>query len=374
MEMSTATPSLAATLDRLARMEPTPFPFVSLYLDARPDSRGKDNYGAFVRKELRRRIDGFELRSTEREGFERDAASIERWLAVEARPSANGFAIFACSAAKFFEALQLDAPIEKHRMTMGDRPHLYPLARIVDRYPRHAVVLADTNHARFHVFGRGRTIDREELAGEKVSHTDVGGWSQLRYQRHVEDHYLHHVKEVVDRLGRVVAEDRAEYVFLAGDEVILPLLRSQLSKGLEQKVIGVLHLDMRTPENDVKEAAARALKEHEAKEETKRIERLRGEWRAGGLAVAGWKEVLGALSRGQADEVSISTALAEREMEGATPLADEIVQRAVATSAKVRFVENSGLLEEMGGVVAGLRYRPGSAAREDSSGQRRARA
>lgn len=374
METTSNPPSLAATLDRLARMQPAPFPLVSLYLDARSDSRGKDNYDAFVRKELRRRIESFELRSRERESFGKDVEIIERWLTTEVRPSANGIAIFACSAANFFEALQLDAPIEKHRLTMGDRPHLYPLARIVDRYPRHAVVLADTNHARIHVFGRGRTIDREEVTSEKVSHTEAGGWSQLRYQRHVEDHYLHHAKDLVDRLGRVVAEDRAEYVFLAGDEVILPLLRSQLSKALAQRVVGVLHLDMRTPENEVMEAAALELRAHEAKEESERVERLRGEWRAGGLAVAGWKDVLGALSNGQANEVSISTALAEREMEGATPLADEIVQRAVATSATVRFVENPDLLEEMGGVVAGLRYRTGSAAGDKSGDERRARA
>ena len=100
---------------------------------------------------------------------------IERYVSEDVRPSANGIAIFACSAADFFEALQLDAPIERHRLTVGDRPHLYPLARVVDRYPRHAVVLANTNHARIYVFGRGRTIDREELASEKVSRTDVGG-------------------------------------------------------------------------------------------------------------------------------------------------------------------------------------------------------
>jgi peptide chain release factor subunit 1 len=373
MEMTTtATPSLGETLDRLARMEPVALPLVSLYLNAQPDSRGKDNYGAFVRKELRGRIDRFERRSPDRESFEKDVEAIERWLSEEVRPSSNGIVIFACSGANFFEALQLDAPIESHRLTIGDRPHLSPLARIVDRHPRHAIVLADTNHARIYVFGRGRTIDREELASEKVSHTDVGGWSQLRYQRHVEDHYLHHAKEVVQSLARIVAEDRARYVFLAGDEVIVPLLQEQLPKGLAQKVVGALHLDMRTPEIEVMEAVAGALRAHEAKEEAERVERLRGEWRAGGLAVAGWKDVLGALSNGQVDEVSISSALAERKMEGATPLADEIVQRALTTSATVRFVENPDLLEDMGGVAAGLRYRAEAATRGNSRGERRA--
>src|SRR5512138_1953761 len=117
METTSNPPSLAATLDRLARRPPAPFPLVSLYLDARSDSRGKDNYGAFVRKELRRRIESLELRSRERESFGKDVEIIERWLTTEVRPSANGIAIFACSAANFFEALQLDAPIEKHRLT-----------------------------------------------------------------------------------------------------------------------------------------------------------------------------------------------------------------------------------------------------------------
>src|SRR5687767_10757035 len=52
MEMTTATPSLAEALDRLARVEPSPFPVVSLYLNAQPDNRGKDHYAPFVRKEL----------------------------------------------------------------------------------------------------------------------------------------------------------------------------------------------------------------------------------------------------------------------------------------------------------------------------------
>jgi peptide chain release factor subunit 1 len=376
METTSATPSLAHTLDRLGRMEPVRFPFVSLYLNAQPDSRGKDHYAPFLRKELRGRVRDFEPRSGERESFERDVERIETWLAQEVRPSANGIAIFACSAADFFEALQMDAPIDRHRLTIGDRPHLYPLARIIDRYPRHAVVLADTNHARIYVFGRGRTIDRAELASEKVSRTDVGGWSQLRYQRHVDDHYLHHAKELVDMLARVVAEDRAERVFLAGDEVIVPLLQSQLPKDLAQKVVGVLRLEVRATENEVMEKAAEALREHDRKEVGERIERLRGEWRAGRLAVAGARNVLEALKNGQVDELWMSSAFAENAAQPSRgmPLADEIVQRALATSATVRFVENAELLGNMDGVVASLRYRPGATPRDNSPVERKVEA
>ncbi len=373
METTSATPSLAETLDRLARREPARFPVISLYLNAQPDSRGKDNYAIFLRKELRGGVRDYELRSAERESFEQDVARIERYVSDDVRPSANGIAIFACSAADFFEALQLDAPIERHRLTVGDRPHLYPLARIVDRYPRHAVVLANTNHARIYVFGRGRTIDREELASEKVSHTDVGGWSQMRYQRHVEDHYLHHAKDVVEALGRIVAEDRTEYVFLSGDEVIVPLLREQLPKDLAKKVVGILRLEMRASEQEVMGAAGRALAEYEAKAEAEHVERLRGEWRGAGLAVAGPRAVGEALEKGQVDELWISTAFADQTVASAvsSPLADALVARALATNARVRVVEKPELLAEMEGVVAALRYKPGAAPRVNSPVERK---
>ena len=375
METTTATPSLAEILDRLARREPVSSPVLSLYLNAQPDNRGKDHYAPFVRKELHGRMEQFEKRSPARESFEKDVDRIETWLAEEVIPSANGIAIFACSATDFFEPLQLAAPIERHRLTVGDRPHLYPLARIVDRYPRHAVLLSDTNHARIFVFGRGRTIGREEVSSLKLSRTDVGGWSQMRYQRHVEDHWLHHAKDVVEALGRIVAEDRAEYVFLAGDEVIVPLLREQLPKDLAKKVVGVFHLEMRASEQDVMEAAGKALAEHVAKAEAERVETLSGEWRAGRLAAAGPQDVLLALENGQAEELWISRAFADSGDNGSeiSP-ADDFVQRALATDAKVRFVETPELLAEMSGVVAALRYKPGASPRDNSPVERKVEA
>ena len=194
----------------------------------------------------------------------------------------------------------------------------------------------------------------------------------MRYQRHVEDHWLHHAKDVVEALERIVAEDRVEYVFLAGDEVIVPLLQDHLPKDLPKKVIGVLRLEMRASEQDVREAAGNALAEHVAKAEAERIETLRGEWRAGRLAAAGPQDVLVALENGQVEELWISSAFAESGdgHSGISPV-DDFVQRALATDAKVRVVENFELLAEMNGVVTALRYKPGVSPRDDSPVERK---
>ena len=373
METTTlATPSLAETLDRLARLEPAPLPVLSLYLNAQPDARGKDHYGPFVRKELNGRREELEPRSPERASFDKDAERIERYLTDEVRPSANGIAIFACSGTDLFETLQLDAPIEHNRLTVGDRPQLAALARILDRYPPYSVVLSDTNAAHIYVFGRGRLIDREDLASPKMSRTDQGGWSQMRYQRHVDNLHQNHARELVETLARIVEEDRVDRLFLAGDEVIVPLLRAELTKELERKVVGVLRLDIRTPEDDVKAAAAEALEALEPEAEAALVERIEGEWRAGRLAVAGKRDVLRALDNGQVEELVMATSFGESEGNGSAGSdADDLAWRALATSARIRFVENSELLAAMGGVAATLRFKPGAMPRENSPVERK---
>ncbi len=118
----------------------------------------------------------------------------------------------------------------------------------MDQYPRYAVLVASTNQARIFVFGRGKTLDNKEVQGVKTNRTKVGGWSQMRYQRHLANYHLHHAKEVVETLDWVVREDRAQHIILAGEEVIMTILREQLTTSLTEIVIETIKLDIDTPE------------------------------------------------------------------------------------------------------------------------------
>ena len=89
--------TLTHHLDESAAFEPSGYPFVSLYLDTRPDQHGRDNFDSFVRKEFAARAKSFAPDSLERTSFERDAAHIRAYLRDELRPSANGLAVFACA-------------------------------------------------------------------------------------------------------------------------------------------------------------------------------------------------------------------------------------------------------------------------------------
>jgi peptide chain release factor subunit 1 len=378
---TTETNSPKQLLERLLSFEPTPAPVISLYIDARVDQHGKRTFFPFVRKQLTERSKSYENNSEERVSFEEDFVRIARYLESEIPPSVQGLAIFACSAANdWFEVGHFDVPFERNRLFISDRPHLYPLARLNDQYRRYAVVLADTNRAQIFVFAAGHAIDRQAVENVKTKHSKVGGWSQARYQRHERNYHLQHAKEVVEMLDKIARDEGIEQVILAGDdETVIPLLREQMPKELEEKVIDALSLGIDTPEHELLEESLTAFRRHDSLTDMEKVERLLSEYRGDNLGVGGVAETLAALSNGQVEEMLIasnpeSIQYDQEEVEkvltlyrGDEPLPDELDQRSVAdelvrranmlSSATVTFIEDSTRLERMGGVGAFLRYR-----------------
>ena len=367
-------------LDKLLEFEPAPVPVISLYLDARVNEQGKRQFMPFVRKQLNERAKTYETNSVERESFEKDAERITAYLEEGITKAASGLAIFACAAADLFEIGEFETPFERDRVFVSDRPHVYPLARVAEKYRRYAVVLADTNRARIFVFAAGQTINEESIENVKTKRTSVGGWSQARYQRHEENYHLHHVKEVVDMLDKIVREEEIEHIILAGDEtVVIPLLREQLPKPLEEKVIDAVNLGIDTPEHELLEESLFVFQRHDSLTDMEKVERLFNEYRGDNLGVAGVPDTLAALSNGQVEEVLIVSSVENLQydeeevkkvlelydVDGSLPpelnkqiVADELVRRAnLLSSARVTFIDDDMGLEQIGGVGALLRYR-----------------
>lgn len=366
------TTSLSDTLDQLATFERTPYPVVTLYLNTQADQHGRDKFDTFLRKEFDDRVRSYRADTPERHSLEQDAARIRAYLEAEVRSSANGVAIFASHDAGLFEALQLTAPIDRHRLYIDHEPHLYPLARLDDQYPRYAVLLVNTNFARLYVVGSAEVEHAREVVNPRTRRTQMGGWSQARYQRHADNYHLHHIKEVIDVLDQVVREERIAKLVISAEEVTMPIVREHLPAHLEKILVDVLRLDMVTPERELIEHTLAAVREQDATRDAEKVEAAIGAWRAGGLGAAGIPQVRQALERGQVDELLISAradvdfpvpantdtaAQAARDTDTLTEqVAEELVTKARQTSARITFVEDPQLLALVGGVAALLRF------------------
>lgn len=367
-------------MDVLAALEPSPFPFISLYLSLTPNQNGREDHQQFVRKALSELAKGFAEDSPERQSFERDAERIREYLESKVDSASQGLAIFASSGSDFFEAIPVEAPFIDHSLIIGSVPNLYPLARLVENYPRYAAVTLDTNKARIFVFG-GKAEREETVVGEKTRRTSKGGWSQARYQRRADNFHMHHIKEVVDTLDKIVREESIDHIVVAGAEVAMPILREQLPKHLADKIVEIgAHEDGES--GSFVERTMAALREKDAETDAEKVEELMNAWQSGGLGVAGPEATLSAFQLGQVDELIITAspellkpvqklpddaAPGDVQVNTSAPqgtadekrlkLADELVTRAHQTAARIRFIEDARLLAGVGGVGALLRFR-----------------
>ena len=376
------TQSVDERLKALSGLEPGPFPVISLYLDLRANQHGRDDYAAFVRKVFPERLKSFPQESAERDSFEQDVARIRTYLDNEIDPAANGLALFASAGGDLFEAIQLEAPVEEHWLFVGSVPHLYPLARLLNVYRRYAAVLLDRNKARIFVFGLAGVERSQEVSRDKTRGHSQGGWSQARYQRHIDNLHLQHVKEVVSNLDTLVRSEGIEHIIAAGTDEALALLRDNLPQELAEKLDATTRLDLSSSDAEVLDATLESFRNRDAETDAERVEELLNAWRSGGLGVAGPEATLRALELGQVDELLIAgsadslkpvqrfpetvasgpvqvdtSAPQGRGNEQQFTLASELVLRAEQTGARIRFIEDPSLLAGIGGVGALLRFR-----------------
>jgi peptide chain release factor subunit 1 len=346
---------LREQLDRLAAFEAVDAPVLSLYLDMGADEQGQRRYDPFLRRSWLER--GGALKGEARKSFDRDTERINEYLGNVPKP-VNGLAVFACAAADdFFEAVQLEAPLDQNWLFIGSVPHLYPLARLNDQYPRYAAMLLDTNSARLFVFHLGRASVTEQVNNVKTRRHSMGGSSQARYQRHIENFHLHHMKEVVDVLDRVVRDEVINQIVVACDEVARPLLMEQLPKHLAEKVVDVVKLDINTPEQRVLSETMDALREKDAETDAEKVEAMLGGWRGNGLGVAGREATLKALEMGQVEELLITSQNLDQLNDKDVAQVNELVTKAQQSAARIRFIEDPALLEDVGGAGALLRFK-----------------
>jgi peptide chain release factor subunit 1 len=366
-------------LQNLIGTEATNKPFISVYLNAEPNEHGRDDFEVFLKKQLSLNEERFAAGSPERESFEEDVRKINKY-AKSIPASANGVAIFACNSEGYFKTFEFDVPFENNRFEILNKPHIYPLARMVDQNPQFAVVLADSNEAKIYLMQRGEILNSEELESEKYSRSDAGGWSQMRFERHIDEMRKQHAKEIVDELEKLVRVEDVRQIVLAGNkDVVIPLIEEQMNDFLKERTVGTVRLEIETPEHEIIDQASRVIKRNDTVEDRKKIEEIKEKDYSEGKAVTGVAATFEALANGQIQELFVTAKFDEIEYdnnevkrilktyapgeEGDLPsvqnprqIADDLISRTFESADKIHFIEDETLLKDVGGVAALLRF------------------
>jgi peptide subunit release factor 1 (eRF1) len=381
-------------IEKLGSMEPDGQPFLSIYINAEAGENGRDTYPIWLKTQLSGEEQKYKENEADTRRFNEVKNRINSFVEDEADAGANGIAIFAgFGEEEFFEAVQLDVPFPENTFHSNDRPHIFPLARAVYENPRYAVVWADTNKADIYVFG-GETrirsdVDLESnvasIENDVTSGTSAGGWSQQRYQRRRENFHLQHAKEVIAELEELMKKVEVDHLVISGDEeTILPVFKPQLSKTLEEKLIGSVSISQYESADEIYEKTREVVTTERAVLEQKKIEQLNDAAKSSAqMGTLGVEETLEALANGQAEELIIASNIdsidyskkkvkkilkayepgddnappeAASAVDDAVEISDQLIIRAINTGARITFIKDESLLANDGGVGAILRF------------------
>jgi peptide subunit release factor 1 (eRF1) len=281
-------------------------PFVTLYIDtARNDEAQKDRIRLFLKNETGR------LRETIGEngnGLEEAIRQIERYVDDSLAPDTRGLAIFSAPGEQFFSPMQLPVAV-RPQLAIGSRPHIRQLAELRQSHPAAALAMIDAKSARLFIVNFGVLEFEIDLENPDAPRRhDQGGWSQSNIQRHHQENIDRHHQKAADALARLVDQGRARGgVVLSGQERNVANFRGFLPKRVDEKVIGVLHLDMHSSVEDVTAACSALIRGRARGDVMARASALEGS-----RAAVGLNRVVAALNERKADTLFVSTKASAR--------------------------------------------------------------
>ena len=242
-----------------------------------------------------------DLSHDQRQALRSDFDRIRRYFEAEfSRNGAHGLAIFCAGLDNVWRPLPLTETVPDE-IKIGSQLYLAPLVPLVGRGEGALVVVVSRELGQFYRLQGGRLEEVADHFDEQPRRHDQGGWSQARYQRHVDTLAQEHVRTVADELDRLVRRLGRPQVVIAASEETWAEFSGLLSQESRAAVAGVAHAEAHAHPSELLELAEPVLERWRAERETEVVERWREEAGRNGRAASGWAATLEAASDGRVE-------------------------------------------------------------------------
>ena len=240
-----------------------------------------------------------DLSHDERRGLKADFDRIRAFFENDfSRDGARGFAVFSAVMDNFWSTLSLLEPVPDE-VKVGPDFYLAPLVPLVGRGDGAIVAVVGREQGDVYRLRSGRLQEIAEHTDETPGRHDQGGWSQARYQRHIEKLVQDHLRGVADELDRSVRRTPSATVVVVASEETRAELSELLSNEAKNAVVGWTHAEAHATPAELLGVVSPILEEHRAETERRNLERWREEAGRNGRAASGWAATLEAASDGR---------------------------------------------------------------------------
>jgi peptide chain release factor subunit 1 len=247
------------------------------------------------------KIDRKDLTHEQRGALKSDFDRIARWFDDEfVRDGAQGVAIFVAGLDNFWSTVALPEPVPD-RFKVAHEFFLAPLVPVVARADGTIVAVVGREQGQLYRLQAGRLQAIGDYSDETPGRHDQGGWSQARYQRHIEKLVQDHVKDVAEVLDRSRRRLHVPRIVVVCSEDMRAEFTDKLSVEAREAVVGWAPAEAHAGPAQLLAAVTPVLEQAEAKDESEVLARWREEAARKGRASSGWEQTLEAASDGRVE-------------------------------------------------------------------------
>jgi peptide chain release factor subunit 1 len=278
---------------------------ISLYLDldpsVSPTAAAVDSRINALLDEVEKWRGRDKLDHAQKEGLEADLRRLRDYFDSEfSREGAHGFALFCAGLDGFWVPFALSERVPD-LVEVGKTFHLAPLVPLVGSGDGVVVAFVGRERGDLYRLTDGRLEELDEQFDEQPGRHDQGGWSQARFQRHIEKLVEDHLRDVAELLEREVRRRRGTRIAIVASEETRSAFEEQLSHDVRAAVIGWTSAEAHSGAPELLAAVKPVLERWRGEEEAATAERWQEEAGRNGRAAAGWEKTLEAASDGRVE-------------------------------------------------------------------------
>jgi peptide chain release factor subunit 1 len=216
------------------------------------------------------------------------------------RDGSHGLAVFSSSLDGLWRVVDLPAAPED-AVRIERELYLAPLIRVCDGGGREFVAVVSREQGRVYTVRGGGLQEVVDQHDDVPAQHDQGGWSQARYERHIDKLVFEHLKAVADHLDRLVRRAADARIVLVCTEELRTDVEAAVANETRPAIVGWTTAEAHAAPAELYDATRPIFEEAEAQAEEDVLARWREEAAKGGRAASGWEQTLEAASDGRVD-------------------------------------------------------------------------
>lgn len=219
-----------------------------------------------------------------------------------------GMAAFSCQGEGFWEVFDLPTP-PRNRIVFDKNSYVRPLSAAFNAHNRICMLTFGRKEAKWFDIFLGEITPLTSLKGDVPSKVKEGGWEgyeSKRIERHIASHLHEFFKKVTNQTFSLFKEYHFDWLLVGCPDEYYTDFESLLHPYLKKRLKGRLKLKLIDSTDRVFKESLRFIERLNAEEDAKVVRHLVSELEKGGLAVAGIRNTLQSLNKGEVQTLIVT--------------------------------------------------------------------